>query len=132
MATVLAERPAHVPPELVVNANIYALPGGDTDPQMAWKALDIPGNPGFVWTPHNGGHWILTSAELLWEIFPDLDRVSANDIQIPPGDGSFKLIPNESGRARASLLPQDRAALRQPEGRARPDGQRPFDERRAH
>lgn len=96
MATVLAERPAHVPPELVVDANIYALPGGDTDPQMAWKALDIPGNPGFVWTPHNGGHWILTSAEMLWEIFPDLDRVSANDIQIPPGDGSFKLIPNES------------------------------------
>ncbi|SKC02668.1 cytochrome P450 [Sphingopyxis flava] len=96
MATVLAERPAHVPPELVVDANIYALPGGDTDPQMAWKALDIPGNPGFVWTPHNGGHWILTSAELLWDIFPDLDRVSANDIQIPPGDGSFKLIPNES------------------------------------
>ncbi|MDO7833688.1 cytochrome P450 [Sphingobium sp. HBC34] len=96
MATMLAERPAHVPPELVVDANIYALPGGETDPQMAWKALDIPGNPGFVWTPHNGGHWIITSADLLWEIFPDLERVSARDIQIPPGDGSFKLIPNES------------------------------------
>ena len=96
MDTTIAEIPAHVPLELVVDANIYALPGGDKDPQQAWKALDIPGNPGFVWSPYNGGHWIITSAEMLWELFPDLDRLSAKDIAIPPGDGPLKFIPNES------------------------------------
>ncbi|MBB4614283.1 cytochrome P450 [Novosphingobium taihuense] len=96
MAKTIVERPAHVPPELVVDADIYDLPGGDHDPHMAWKALDIPGNPGFVWTPHNGGHWIVTSADLLWELYPDLDRVSCKDISIPPSESPLKLIPAES------------------------------------
>src|SRR5512139_926077 len=96
MAKTIVEKPAHVPPELVVDADIYALPGGESDPHMAWKALDIPGNPGFVWTPHNGGHWIVTSAELLWELFPDLDRVSCKDISIPRGESPLKLFPSES------------------------------------
>src|SRR5512139_230413 len=90
------DRPAHVPLELVVDADMYALPGGDTDPQMAWKALDIPGNPGLVWSPRNGGHWIATSAELLWELFADIDRLSAKNISVPPSEGPLKLIPNES------------------------------------
>lgn len=88
--------PANVHPELVVDANIYALEGGKTDPQMAWKALDIAGNPGLVWTPQNGGHWIATSADLIWELFADIDRLSARNLSVPPTDSPLKMIPNES------------------------------------
>ena len=88
--------PKNVPAELVVDANIYALEGGERDPQMAWKALDIAGNPGLVWTPHNGGHWIATSAPLIWELFADVDRLSARNLSVPPSDSPLKMIPNES------------------------------------
>ena len=88
--------PRNVPAELVVDANIYALEGGERDPQMAWKALDIAGNPGLVWTPHNGGHWIATSAPLIWELFADIDRLSARNLSVPPSDSPLKMIPNES------------------------------------
>jgi len=96
MSTMPAQRPAHVPEHLVVDANIYALPGGESDPQMAWKGLDTPGNPGLVWTPHNGGHWIATSAALIWELFADIDRLSARNLSVPPSDSPLKMIPNES------------------------------------
>jgi cytochrome P450 len=86
--------PSHIPAELVVDANIFALPGADTDPQMAWKALDR--GRGLVWTPHNGGHWIATSAELLWKIYPDIENFSAREIGIPPGNNLFPMIPNQS------------------------------------
>ncbi len=90
------DRPANVPAEFVVDADIYSLPGGDTDPQLAWKALDIPGNKGLVWTARNGGHWIATSAGLLWELYADIDRLSARNLSVPPSDTPLKMIPNES------------------------------------
>jgi cytochrome P450 len=89
-------RPGNVPADLVVDADIYALDGGETDPQMAWKALDIPGNRGLVWTPRNGGHWIATSAPLIWELFADIERLSARNLSVPPNDSPLKMIPNES------------------------------------
>ncbi len=89
-------RPDNVPADLVVDADIYALEGAETDPQMAWKALDIPGNRGLVWTPRNGGHWIVTSAQLLWELFADIYRLSARNLSVPPNDSPLKMIPNES------------------------------------
>lgn len=87
--------PPHVPPHLVVDADIYNLEGAAEDPQLAWKALARPG-PGLVWTPRNGGHWIATSAKLIWELFPDVDRLSARDISVPPGNTIYPMIPNQS------------------------------------
>jgi cytochrome P450 len=86
--------PDHVPAELVVDANIFNLPGADTDPQLAWKTLDR--GKGLVWTPHNGGHWIATSAELIWQIYPDVEQFSAREISVPIGHTIFPMIPNQS------------------------------------
>lgn len=88
--------PDHVPPALVRDVDIYALAGGDTDPQLAWKALDIPGGPGLAWTPRNGGHWIATSADLLWALFADGDRLSAKELSVPPGSSIYPMVPNQS------------------------------------
>jgi len=88
--------PPHVPADLVVDADIYDLPGAAQSPQLAWKALQRTDGPGVVWTPRNGGHWIVTSADLIWEFFPDLDRLSARDISVPPGLSPIAQVPNQS------------------------------------
>ena len=86
--------PDHVPADLVVDADIFALPGAETDPQRAWKALDR--GRGLVWTPHHGGHWIATSADLLWRIYPDIENFSAKEISVPTGNNLYPMIPNQS------------------------------------
>jgi cytochrome P450 len=91
-----SEIPAHVPAELVVDADIYDLPGRERDPQLAWKALDRPGGPGLVWSTRNGGHWIATAGELILELLGDTERVSAKDLSVPPGTTIYAMIPNQS------------------------------------
>lgn len=54
--------PAHVPADRVVNFDVYQPPLIEQDYFLAWKALQEPGKPAVVWTPHNGGHWIATRA----------------------------------------------------------------------
>ena len=88
--------PVHVPADLVVDVDIYDLPGRERDPQLAWKALDRPGGPGLVWSPRNGGHWIATSGELILELQGDTERVSAKDLSVPPGTTIYAMIPNQS------------------------------------
>jgi cytochrome P450 len=115
--------PAHVPADLVVDADIYALPGADTDPQLAWKALDR--GRGLVWTPHNGGHWIATSAAVISEIYPDIERFSAREIAVPVGLTIYPMIPNQSDEPehrhyRRTLLPfLMPAAVRELQGQVR-------------
>jgi len=86
--------PDHVPPELVVDADIYALPGREDDPQLAWKALARP--EGLVWSTRNGGHWIATSGALIWELLGDTERLSARELTVPPGINLYPMIPNQS------------------------------------
>jgi len=86
--------PDHVPPELVVDADIYALPGREDDPQLAWKALARP--EGLVWSTRNGGHWIATSGTLIWELLGDTERLSARELTVPPGINLYPMIPNQS------------------------------------
>jgi hypothetical protein len=59
-ATVLASRPAHVPPELVVDFDYREPPGHTADVHLAWKMLHD--GPDIVWSPHHGGYWIATRA----------------------------------------------------------------------
>lgn len=86
----------HVPAELVVDVDIYDLPGHRDDPHRAWKALDRAGGPGLVWTPRNGGHWIATDGDLIWALLADVDRLSARDLAVPPGTSLYPMIPNQS------------------------------------
>jgi len=88
--------PENVPENLLVNVDIYALPGSGQDPQLAWKALDRADGPGLIWTPHNGGHWIATKGELILECLSDGNRFSAREIAVPPGLSEIPFIPNQS------------------------------------
>lgn len=88
--------PSHVPPELVVDVDIYDLPGRASDPQLAWKKLERSQGPGVAWTPRNDGHWIVTSGRLIWELLGDIERLSARDLAVPPGTTLYPMIPNQS------------------------------------
>jgi len=69
MANVQAEKPDHVPSDLVVDFDFFAL--GDKPEGIHLAFAKLHDGPDIVWTPHNGGHWIATRAE-------DIDFIQRN------------------------------------------------------
>jgi cytochrome P450 len=88
-------RPQHVPPDRVVDVDIYALPGGSENYHAAWKAVQNSGIPEIVWTPRNGGHWLATSGRLISHVFADYQRFSSRVIFVPKEIGQHhQLLPS--------------------------------------
>lgn len=79
--------PAHVPAELVVDIDMYDLPEKERDPQLAWRAYQ--GKGPFVFSPHNGGHWIATEGEDVFRFFRDFATFSSRTIYLPDQDGDL-------------------------------------------
>jgi cytochrome P450 len=76
--------PAHVPPELVRDFNLYQFPGSDAGIHDAWKRIQDEW-PEVFFTPHFGGYWVLTRADLLEAAWPDAALLSsAESVGIPP------------------------------------------------
>src|ERR1700730_9717524 len=61
---------AHVPAELVRDFNLYQFPGSDSGIHDAWKRIQDEW-PEVFFTPHFGGYWVLTRADLLEAAWPD-------------------------------------------------------------
>lgn len=59
----LAERPAHVPPECVVDFDYFHPPGMERGEDVYTALKHLHDLPDILWTPRNGGHWIATRAE---------------------------------------------------------------------
>ncbi|MHA0319745.1 hypothetical protein ACXY7D_16095 [Sphingomonas melonis] len=58
-----APKPPHVPEDLVVDYD-YRHPAGMDNGEDVYTALSrLQRGPDIVWTPRNGGHWIVTRAE---------------------------------------------------------------------
>lgn len=85
-----ARVPNHVPADLVVDIDIYNLPGGDKDPQTAWKKFQ--GKANLIYTPRNGGHWIATNGPIIASIYRDFRRFSSTEVVIPV-PGGVPLLP---------------------------------------
>lgn len=93
MSSAPVTTPSHVPPDRVVDVDIYALPGQADGFHAAWRALQT-GAPPIVWTPRNEGHWIALSGEVLAEVQSDHERFSNRIIVIPKSVGAqHGLIP---------------------------------------
>lgn len=85
--------PPHVPPELVVDFDLYDPPGADTDFHKPWKALQDR-SPDIVWTTANGGHWIALRGKPIYEIFEDYQHFSSKVIIVPRERGDkIKVLP---------------------------------------
>ncbi|CAB3722352.1 cytochrome P450 [Paraburkholderia rhynchosiae] len=75
--------PAHVPPKLVVDVDIYNPPGAGDDYHLALKRLHDDGIPDIFWTPRNGGHWIATRGDDIYQIFKDYENFSSKQLTVP-------------------------------------------------
>ncbi|NOT27403.1 MAG: cytochrome P450 [Acidobacteria bacterium] len=86
--------PAHVPPDRVVDVDLYRMPGSEQDLHAPWKALQDTAAGGVVWTPHNGGHWIVTGGSDIARIYADHENFSSNITIVPREFGEqFPLRP---------------------------------------
>jgi cytochrome P450 len=95
--------PDHIPPNLVRDVDFFALACPGEDPQHGWWRMQ-QANPDIFWTPRNGGHWVVTRADLIEQILNDHERFSNREIMIPRQENLF-----------ANLLytdPPDHAPLR--------------------
>ncbi|MGA8705574.1 MAG: cytochrome P450 [Steroidobacteraceae bacterium] len=90
-----ASIPAHVPPELVRDVDLYNLPGANEDVHLAWKRVQDE-NPDIFYTPRYGGYWVVTRAALLERIWPDHERFSSRHIAIPRGEEEQQQLPIEA------------------------------------
>lgn len=91
MATQMAERtiPAHVPQDRVVDLNIHAMPGAEVSPQDSWKAFKRAGK--LVWSPYNGGHWVVTEGEDVHRFYRNTKVFSSAVVGIPHAEGDVML-----------------------------------------
>ncbi|SCW60029.1 Cytochrome P450 [Sphingobium faniae] len=84
--------PPHVPPELVVDFD-YLHPAGieQGDVYTAWQRLYD--GPDIVWTPCNGGHWILTRGEDIKAVQENFEVFSHEVFTIPRGSSPVRMPP---------------------------------------
>lgn len=84
--------PNHVPPELVVDFD-YLHPSGieEGDVYTAWKRLHD--GPDIVWTPCNGGHWIVTRGEDIKFVQEHFEIFSHEVFTIPRGSSPVRMPP---------------------------------------
>ena len=85
--------PDHVPAGLVRDFNYFDQPDCDGDPHAAWKLLHD--GPDLIYSPHFGGHWVVTRGALMREILQDHDRFSSTRNAIPSSPSPFRLAPIE-------------------------------------
>jgi cytochrome P450 len=75
--------PSYVPPDLVFDFDLYNVPGVDDDYQLALKQLHYQNCPDIFWTPRNGGHWVVTRGEDMYQFFADHEHFSSHSLVVP-------------------------------------------------
>lgn len=94
ITTTETDLPANVPPERVVDFDMFSPPHIEQGAQEAWKHLQDPGMHDLVWTPHNGGHWIATRGSLIQQMFTDFEHFSSECPFLPREAGEqYSFIP---------------------------------------
>lgn len=78
--------PEHVPPELVLDFDLFEVPAGMKDPIDKWRALVDSGAPKIFWSPRNGGHWTFLEYEDIREGYKNYQWFSNRHTPIPPVD----------------------------------------------
>jgi cytochrome P450 len=108
----LAQKPAHVPAELVRDFDIYAIQAGGPEYQLVLRdALQSEGMPDVFWTPHNGGHWVAARGECVQHVLKDNEHFSSRQIVVieamnpDPPFAPLMIDPPEHNKYRALLMP---------------------------
>ena len=88
----LAVKPDHVPDGLVVDWD-YIRPKGLDELGVYRAAETLHGGPDIIWTPRNGGHWLVTRAEDVKYVQNNYEVFSHEEFMIPRGLQKYKPIP---------------------------------------
>lgn len=84
--------PDHVPADLVVNFDYFRPEGIDEgDVYSAWHRLHS--GPDIIWTPFNGGHWIVTRGEDIKYVQENYEVFSHEVFSIPRGSSPVRMPP---------------------------------------
>ena len=75
--------PEHIPLELVVDYDTFHVDTPDGDFAAAMLRLRDSGVPRLFWTQRNGGHWVVTGADLVREVIEDAARFSNRAMCVP-------------------------------------------------
>lgn len=78
-----AGRPSHVPAERVVDLDIYRLPGSSDDFLQAWIEVADSSPARIIWTPRNGGHWIMLGGADIAHVYADHEHFSSRVTLVP-------------------------------------------------
>lgn len=77
--------PSHVPEDLVVDIDLFDIPGGREDPPAAWRQFQGKGPLAF--SGRNGGYWVATHGPDIPKLFRDHEHLSSRQVVIPdPGN----------------------------------------------
>ena len=96
MTLALPMPPAHVPPERIIDFDVYDFPVTGTEYQRSMiDALSaVPGE--VLWTARNGGHWIAKSSKTVMAVLSDADHFSSRQSMLPKSEKhATPLIPLE-------------------------------------
>jgi cytochrome P450 len=87
--------PPYVPQELVADLDFYNLPRSAEDPQGAWLDFAKHTTGPIVWSPYNGGHWVIVDPSEIAKIQRDTKNFSAKQNTVPDRGGP-RLVPLEA------------------------------------
>jgi camphor 5-monooxygenase len=92
----LAPRPDNVPADRVIDFNLHMpVPAGQTVHEF-WRAAMARASHDVMWTPHNGGHWMVMDPDLCETVLTDSERFSSRIVIVPrdpAGEAYSKYIP---------------------------------------
>lgn len=105
----LTPPPAHVPPELVYDVDIFNIPGAKEGVHAAWKKIQKEA-PRIFWTPRNGGYWMVTQARDVLAVQNDAVAFSMRASLVPNNPRPYPappmdFDPPEHGKWRILISP---------------------------
>lgn len=88
-------RPAHVPASRYIDFDIYHPLRPGRDLHESWKCLQDSGLPDVVWTPRNGGHWMVLRGRLVTRVLSDYENFSNHTVLVPKDTAgvAYRLLP---------------------------------------
>lgn len=103
-------KPDYVPADRVYDFDVFESAAEGPDVQAFMARLAEPEVPDVVWTPQNGGHWLVTKGELVQKVLRDFTRFSSRTVGVPKamspkGYIPMQLDPPDHAKFRALLIP---------------------------
>ena len=89
------EHPEHVAADRVIDFDVYQPMHDGLGFHESWKALQDSGLPDVLWTPQNGGHWLVIRGKLINQVLADYANFSSHTILVPKETAgvAYRVIP---------------------------------------